>query len=316
MPSRYVNHCPPAKEAALMSTPLSQHCPDWATALCAGFGQVFLQRQPMCGALCLLAIAVGAPGLLGGALLGGAAGLLTAQRRDYPKAQRQAGLYSYNGILLGLLLSHYLPWSAMLPLLIIASAGISALFTHQWLKRVPGLAPYTAPFVAIGWALMALDPPPAMALMAEQTVTAHTLLLALFKGVGQAMLLPHPAGGLLIVIGLCLSHWRAALWALTGSLAGLVWGLYAHDTVSALNGLVSYNPALIALALSQQSRSVAVPLAGIALALLATPLFNALGLPTLTAPFIVSGWLMQAGWRVQNLKALRSNKPGRVPVKR
>lgn len=300
-----------------MSThPLSQHCPDWATALCAGFSQIFLQRQPMCGVLCLLAIAVGAPTLLGGALLGGVAGLLTAQRRDYPKAQRQAGLYSYNGILLGLLLSHHVPWSAMLPLLIIASAGTSALLTHQWLKRAPGLAVYTAPFVGIGWILLTLNDPPATAPLGATAINGWTLLLALFKGVGQAMLLPHPVSGLLIVIGLCLSHWRAALWAVLGSLAGLAWGLSAHDTAFALNGLSSYNGALVALAMSQQSRSFWVPLLGIALALLITPLFSGLGLPILTAPFILGGWLMQAGLRVLYPEALQSNKASTLPVKR
>lgn len=85
------------------------HCPDWATALLNGFSQIFLQRHPLFGLLCLLAILFTAPALLGGALLGGVAGLLTAQRRGYAKADRQAGLFSYNGVLLGLLLSLYFP---------------------------------------------------------------------------------------------------------------------------------------------------------------------------------------------------------------
>ena len=36
-------------------------------------------------------------------------------------------------------------------------------------------------------------------------------------------------------------------------------------------------------------------LLGIVLALLVTPLFAALGLATLTAPFILAGWLIRAG---------------------
>ena len=143
----------------MRSPSLSHHCPDWATALCAGFAQIFLQRQPLCGVLCLLAILLCAPTLLGGALLGGLAGLLTAQRRDYPKAQRQAGLYSYNGILLGLLVSYHFEWSAMLPLLIIASAGVSSILVHHWLKHAT--SPYTAPFVGISWILLFLENPPA-----------------------------------------------------------------------------------------------------------------------------------------------------------
>jgi urea transporter len=61
-------------------------CHDWAEALLNGFSQIFLQRHPLCGLLCLLAVLVSAPTLLGGALLGGVAGLLTAPRRGSPKA--------------------------------------------------------------------------------------------------------------------------------------------------------------------------------------------------------------------------------------
>ena len=281
---------------------MSSHpCPDWATALCAGFSQIFLQRHPLCGVMCLLAILLSAPTLLGGALLGGVAGLLTAQRRDYPKAERQAGLYSYNGILLGLLLSHQLEWSALLPLLIIASAGLSTMLVHQWLKRAAhgqSLMAYTAPFVAIGWILLHVNNASATALNHDQTVNSLTLIQGLFKGVAQVMLLQHPIAGLLIVLGLWLSSRRAALWALTGSLAGLMFGLYQQDTAAALNGLTGYNPALAALALCQQRRHPWLPLIGIFVTLLLAPGFGALGLPPLTAPFILSCWLVHASARI------------------
>ena len=281
---------------------MSSHpCPDWATALCAGFSQIFLQRHPLCGVLCLLAILISAPTLLGGALLGGIAGLLTAQRRDYPKAERQAGLYSYNGILLGLLLSHHLEWSALLPLLIIASAGSSTILVHQWLKRAShgqSLLAYTAPFVGIGWMLLHLNNTPTPSLSPEQAVNSLALIQALFKGVAQVMLLQHPIAGLLIVIGLWASSWRAALWAITGSLAGLLFGLYQQDTAAALSGLTGYNPVLAALALSQQRRRAWLPLVGVIVTLLLTPGFTALGLAPLTAPFILACWLVHASVRI------------------
>ena len=279
----------------------SNPCPDWATALCAGFGQIFLQRHPLCGVLCLLAILISAPTLLGGALLGGIAGLLTAQRRDYPKAERQAGLYSYNGVLLGLLISHQLEWSALLPLLIIASAGLSTMLVHQWLKRATlgqSLLAYTAPFVGIGWILLHLTNPPVQAMDHTQAVNGLTLAQGLFKGIAQVMLLPHPLAGLLIVIGLWLSNWRTALWAITGSLAGMLFALYQQDSAAALDGLAGYNPALAALALSQQARRPWLPVAGIIVTLLITPGFIALGLAPLTAPFILGCWLVHASVRI------------------
>jgi urea transporter len=275
------------------------HCPDWATALLNGFSQIFLQRHPLCGLLCLLAILFTAPALFGGALLGGVAGLLTAQRRGYAKVDRQAGLFSYNGILLGLLLSLALPWSALLPPLIIASGGASAMLTQQWLKRTRNprcLSAYTAPFVGLGWLLLSFAPPQPMAASVELTLL--NLLAAPLNGLGQVMFLDHPLAGVLIAAGLLIANRRAAGWALFGSTAGLAFALLHQDSAQALSGLDGYNPALVALALSQQRRQPWLPLAGILLAVMLTPGFIALGLAPLTAPFILSCWLVHAAARV------------------
>ncbi|MEB0045378.1 MULTISPECIES: urea transporter [unclassified Pseudomonas] len=283
------------------------HCPDWATALLNGFSQIFLQRHPLCGLLCLLAILFSAPALLGGALLGGVAGLLTAQQRGYPKADRQAGLFSYNGVLLGLLLSLYFNWSALLPPLIIACAGLSAMLTQQWLKRArnhQSLPAYTAPFVGFGWLLLAFAVPRHPVPFIE--LNTLNLVAASLKGFGQVMFLGHPLAGALIAAGLLIADRRAFLWALLGSAVGLGFALLNHETRSALLGLSSYNPVLAALAFSQVRRQPWLPLLGIVLAVLLTPGFSALGLSTLTAPFILACWLIRAGARVLNASAADS----------
>ncbi|MCS3836257.1 urea transporter [Pseudomonas sp. JAI111] len=270
------------------------HCPDWATALLNGFSQIFLQRHPLCGLLCLLAILFTAPALLGGALLGGVAGLLTAQRRGYAKADRQAGLFSYNGVLLGLLLSLYFPWSAMLPLVIIACGGLSAMITQQWLKRVrisQYLPVYTAPFVGISWLLLCFATPSTTAHLIE--INTLNMLAAPFKGLGQVMFLGHPLAGAMIAAGLLIADRRAFCWALLASVAGMGWSLLNHDFYTALLGLGSYNAVLAALAFSSQRQPSWLPVAGIALALLLTPMFAAVGMPTLTAPFILACWLLR-----------------------
>jgi len=295
----------------------NNHCPDWATALLNGFSQVFLQRHPLCGLLCLLAILLTAPSLFGGALLGGVAGLLAAQRRGYAKADRQAGLFSYNGILLGLLLSLALPWSVLLPPLIIAAGGLSAMLTQQWLKRSRGprcLPAYTAPFVGLAWLSMCFIPPLPPATSIE--ITVPNLLAAHLGGLGQVMFLGHPAAGALIAAGLLLADRRAAGWALFGSAAGLACALWQHENATALSGLGGYNPVLVALALSQQHRQPWLPLVGILLAVMLIPGFIALGLPPLTAPFILACWLIRAtgrAWHQASLDtvpcALRGNRP-------
>lgn len=271
------------------------HCPDWATALLNGFSQIFLQRHPLFGLLCLLAILFTAPALLGGALLGGVAGLLTAQRRGYAKADRQAGLFSYNGVLLGLLLSLYFPWSAMLPLVIIACGGLSAMLTQQWLKRArlnQCLPAYTAPFVILSWVLLCFATPSTQAHLIE--INTLNMLAAPLKGLGQVMFLGQPLAGAIIAAGLLMADRRAFCWALLASVAGMGWSLLHHDFYTALLGLGGYNAVLVALAFSAQHQQPWLPLAGIALALLLTPVFTTIGLPTLTAPFILAGWLVRS----------------------
>ncbi|PAU53411.1 urea transporter [Pseudomonas sp. PICF141] len=285
------------------------HCPDWATALLNGFSQIFLQRHPLCGLLCLLAIMFCAPAQLGGALLGGIAGLLTAQRRGYTKADRQAGLFSYNGILLGLLLSLYFRWSALLPPLIIAAGGLSAMLTQQWLKRSRAhdcLPAYTAPFVGISWLLLSFAAPQQPAPLIEMTTL--NVLAASLKGLGQVLFLGHPLAGALIATGLLVADRRAFLWALFGSATGLGFALVHHETATALLGLSGYNAVLAALAFSQNRRQPWLPLLGILLAVLLTPGFAALGLATLTAPFILACWLIRAGIRVLH-QAARDSAP-------
>ncbi|MBV4484257.1 urea transporter [Pseudomonas sp. SWRI153] len=272
------------------------HCPDWAEALLNGFSQIFLQRHPLCGLLCLLAILLTAPVLFAGALLGGVAGLLTAQRRNYAKADRQAGLFSYNGVLLGLLLSLYFPWSPLLPPLILAAGGLSAMVTQQWLKRVyrsRAIPAYTSPFVGMSWVLLLFaEPSPALVHLEMNTLN---LLAAQLRGLGQVMFLDHPLAGALIAAGLLIADRRAFCWALLASAIGLASSLLQHEPGIALLGLGSYNAVLAALAFSGQRQHPWLPLLGIVLALLVTPLFAALGLATLTAPFILACWLIRAG---------------------
>ncbi|MFJ3485870.1 urea transporter [Pseudomonas sp. NPDC090202] len=270
------------------------HCPDWAEALLNGFSQVLLQRSPLCGLFCLLAILISAPSSLGAALLGALAGLLTAQRRGYAKAERQSGVYSYNGVLLGLLIDYRFDGSPLTPLLVIACGGLSAMLVHAWLQRTPKascLKAYTAPFVLFSWVLLMFVEP------SSSPATSHTLLEALPLGLGQVFLLDHPLAGVLIGLGLLIASRRAAFWALTGCLCGTAFAFWQQETHPALLGLCAYNPALAALAFSHLRNKPWLPAIAIVLAILLQPGFAGVGLATLTAPFILACWLVQAGQR-------------------
>ncbi|MDX1725371.1 MAG: urea transporter [Pseudomonas sp.] len=273
-------------------------------ALLNGFSQIFLQAHPGCGLLVLLAIAMGAPELLGGALLGGLSSTLTAQRRGYARTDIALGLYGYNGILLGMLISLQFAWSALLPLLIMVSAGLSSLWLAPWMQRMrerQWLPAFTLPFVVLSWLLLWLSPALQLELTLATPGQAQPLdwwagLIAMARGLGQVIFLDQPLAGVCLLLGLLLADRRAACWALLGSTGGLALALYQGlPQHSALTGLYGYNAALAAIALSQVHRRPWLPALGIALALLLQPGFSALGLPALTMPFILSCWLIQAG---------------------
>ncbi|WP_161865617.1 urea transporter [Pseudomonas yangonensis] len=270
-------------------------------ALLCGFAQIFLQQSPGCGALVLLAILIGAPELLPGALLGGLTSMLIAQRHGYPKADIAIGLYGYNGALLGLLLSLKLPWTPLLPVLIVASAALSSLLLSHWMRRMRQhgwLPAFTFPFVLLGWLLLALFAPPDQPHTAPShsvELEAAQLLQAILRGLGQVIFLDSPLAGLCLLIGLRLADGRTALWALLGSSGGLALAI-AHGWPSdaALAGLHGYNATLAAIALAQVYRCALVPAGGIVLALLLQAGFSALGLSALTMPFILACWLIKA----------------------
>ncbi|MCO7517202.1 urea transporter [Pseudomonas guariconensis] len=262
-------------------------CPDWATALLNGFSQVLLLRNPLCGLCCLLALLLTAPALVGGALLGALAGLLTAQRRGYDRTDRQAGLYCYNGVLIGILISAVLPWSAILPPLIIAAGGLSSILTHQWRKRGGKLLiAYTAPFVLLGWGTLLLASP-----LLSTYVEANPLY-ALLRGLGQIFLLDNPLAGLLIAIGLFIANPYAAVWALLGSAIGGGAALLAGEAQSAWQGLFGFNAALAALAFGRERTPPWRPLMAIMLAIALQYIMVMCSIPGLTAPFVLACWCL------------------------
>lgn len=287
--------------------PLAPRALQGSCALLNGFSQIFLQANPGCGLLVLLAIAIGAPQLLGGALLGCLSSTLTAQRRGYAKADIDLGLYGYNGVLLGMLISLQFAWSALLPLLIIVSSGASSLLLAAWMQHMrerQWLPAFTFPFVGLSWLLLWLAPVLQLELQPTVTSPAQPLdwwasLIAMARGLGQVIFLDQPLAGVCLLIGLLLADRRAASWALLGSTGGLALALYQglpHH--SALTGLYGYNAALAAIALSQVHRRPWLPALGIALALVLQPGFSALGLPALTMPFILTCWLVSATQRL------------------
>lgn len=306
----------------------------FADAVLRGIGQVMLQNNSYTGLLFLLGV-FASSALAGWAVLVGAiAGTASAAWLGADRAEVRAGLFGFNGALVGVALGGFLRMDALLWAYIVAAAACSSVAMAALMRllanwRVPAL---TAPFVLTTWlfvlagarlgqlrwsgALPAAALPQAAG--APGAVTGATLLEGLLNGVAQVFFQGHVVTGALFVVGLLISSRSAGIAALLGSLAGLLIGWLLGAAEPALRaGAFGFNPVLTAIALGSGLfvRSAA-SLAYAALAVLATTVAFAalsaalapLGLTALTAPFVLVVWLF---WLASPLfQRLRRSTPG------
>jgi urea transporter len=132
-------------------------------------------------------------------------------------------------------------------------------------------------------------------------------------GVSQVMFQASLWTAIFFLVGIAISDWQHASWVLLGSIVGALVGVYhASGAATRLDpeslivrglyenvalGLYGYNATLAAVALFLWRKSAIPALLGMLLAVLLTELFPLVGLPALTAPFVVATWLVLAlGW--------------------
>jgi urea transporter len=278
-----------------------------------GIGQVFFQENALTGALFALGIALSAPLMALGAVIGAVIGTAMAWVLKYDRSELHAGIYGFNATLVGIAtLFFFRPGAASITLLV-AGCVVATLVT--WLARryVP-FPTYTGPFVVTTWALFFLG----QALGAPRVEPGGPLegvgfVGAVAHGVSQVMFQASVWTALLFLAGIAINDWKHAAWVLVGSLVGtLVGSHHATEAARALDpeslvdrtlfenvalGLYGYNATLAAVALFLWRRSVIPPLLGMLLSVPLTELIPLLGLPALTAPFVLATWLVLAfGW--------------------
>jgi urea transporter len=278
-----------------------------------GVGLVFFQENALTGACFVLGLALSSPPMATGAVVGAAIGAATAWALKFDKAELTAGIYGFNSTLVGIAtLFFFRPGAASIALLAVGCV-VASLVTWLVRRYVP-FPTYTTPFIVTTWALFFL----ALALGAARVETGGPMdsagfVQAVAHGVSQVMFQASIWTGLLFLIGIALNDWRHASWVLLGSIVGMLVGSY-HATAAARAldpeslvdrallentalGLYGYNATLAAVALFLWRRSLIPPLLGMLLSVPITELFPTLGLPALTAPFVLATWLVLAlGW--------------------
>lgn len=286
---------------------------DASRVVLRGLGQVMFQRHAGTGLLFLIGMALASLALAAAAAVGAVIGPLVAVVLRLPRDDIEDGIYGYNSALVAAAAVFFLgstpvTWG-------LAMAGAVVAVPLAWLlKRWLPQPAFTAAFVLVAWGLLLLAgllgqprvptaPPPALPPGLEG------FFVEVFAGVAEVMFSARGISGLCFLIGIGLSSWRQAVIAMLGAVLGTLAAVYHGDPAGAVaSGLYGFNAALAAMAVCLTRPSlVAASLA----ALVSVPLVEffpaSLGVPSLTAPFIIAAWIVLGLLAVDRMAAARQD---------
>lgn len=293
-----------------------------------GAGQVMFQDHPGAGLLFLAAVAWGAhaahapaPPVASAAVGALVVGTAAARWLDVDAGAWSSGLFGYNALLVGIALPTFL--AAATPVLagyVVLGAIVSvvAMLALGSVVKTWSVSALTAPFVGVTWVMLlaayALSALPVTALPAAGLPaaadparafaldgTGAAFAAATLRGVSQVFLQDDAIAGLLVVAGLAVASWRAALAAVAGSMLALAttFALGGADAL-ARAGLFGFSPVLTAVAIATVFytpgarvilyATVATVFTVVAQAALDAAL-RPFGIPSLTAAFVLVTWL-------------------------
>ena len=282
-----------------------------------GIGQVFFQENALSGALFTLGIALSLPVQALGLVVGSAIGTATAWVVKFDKDELSAGIFGFNSALVGIASFFFFQPGAVSIVLMVVGCAAAGVVTRLMRGHVP-FPTYTTPFIVTTWVIFFLGKA-----MGAAPVEGYPALLlnpplpfaveATAHGIGQVMFQGSLWTGLLFLVGIAISDRRHAAWVLAGSIVGML--VAWHHTTEAARaidperlvdrslfdnialGLYGYNATLAPVALYLWRRSLIAPLLGMLLSVPITELVPLLGIPALTAPFVLATWLVLAlGW--------------------
>ncbi len=282
-----------------------------------GVGQVFFCCNAVTGAIFLLALFIGGVTAGAAATVGVISSTVAAYLLGFSEDDIDAGLYGFNGTLVGPCLFLFLEHSPQLWLYVVLASILSSVVLAAFMRI---LQPYnvpasTSPFVLTCWmfllAVYAFDsfsrgpvlPPPAIpsAVTGAGMLPGDMWFTALTKGVAEVMFADSIIVGILFLIGIAIVSLRGALMAMGGTIVGVVVPLLLGANQGMIEmGLYSFNPVLTMMAvgwvfLKPTGRSaILAVLAGILTVVCQAGLANFLtpiGLPTLTFPFVLVMWM-------------------------
>jgi urea transporter len=258
-----------------------------------GFGQIMLQESCWTGALFVIGILVSSNLMLVGALLGALTSVAGAKLLKLASEDELfRGYFGFNGALVGIAALFFLPLSFYAVALIVGGSILSS-FIMRWLSDWGRLPPYTAPFILSGWIMLFLA---RIFGLAENNLGVEASLgefAAISRGIGQVMFQDNWLAGAIFLVGLAVCSLEAVSWAIIGSSLGLICALgLGYPASLTFAGIFGFNASLVGIALSNKFRNASAPLLGIILSVFITRGFQVIDIPPLTAPFVLSSWLV------------------------
>jgi urea transporter len=283
-----------------------------------GVGQVIFQAHAGTGLLFLAGIAVASPATAAGALIGAVIGSALALVLKYDEQEIEDGIYGFNPTLVGIALLFYLDPRQVIPWVLLVVGSAAATVTTNLMRRFLTFPTYTTPFIVWTWVLLllahglegtAIDHKP---VPPDSTFAPRTFVDTVLAGDAEVMFGANTLTGLLFVAGVALSSWRHAVLLFLGSLVGTLVAVYHNDPQGTIAiGIYGYNASLAAVAVYLWRKSLLYPILAAILAVPLTELFpTALGIPPLTAPFVLAAWIVIA---VGSLEAWFGAEPPPVP---
>lgn len=266
--------------------------------LCRGIGQVMFQNNALSGMLMLAGILISSWQMALLAVAGNAISTLTAKLSGYSRDDIANGLYGFNGTLTGIAVGVFMPLTPV-TLLIMAAASclstwITRLFSRQTL--LPGM---TAPFILAVWLMLGVCHMVSPSILLASGTPAAEASTDIFKAfslnIGQVMFQGNTVWtGLLFLAGILVNSRVNSLYTIIGALLSLPLALVAGAEPSQINaGLTGYNAVLCAIALGGTTwKSGMWACLAIALSVVIQLAGMSAGITTLTAPFVVSVWIV------------------------
>ena len=260
-----------------------------------GISQIFLLNNVITGILFLAGAFYNSWSIGIGGVIGVLAGTFTALLLKYQSDDINNGLYGYNGALVGLATVYFFGFNMPSVIALFFGAVLSSIIMHFMIKRK--FPPFTAPFIISTWIVMAIVLTlKIMPLKAAQLPDASNLEIipALSRGIGQVMFQENIFTGIILLIGILVCSRISALYALLGTGIGVIVSCVCSLPLSMITaGLFGFNGVLCGIALSGKKwHHVILAIASIVVSVFIMFGMSRLGIITLTAPFVISTWLI------------------------